>query len=131
MSPTLRVLLLIAGVVTAIWILYRIRRSKVKLEDAIFWICMAAVLLVFGVFTEFTYWLSALLGIQTPVNCVFLIIIALLIEKVFTLSIKLSQLEEKMEVMSAEVALRSKSLEDKISQKESLNEEREVYGSRR
>ncbi len=116
MSSTLRALLLIAGVVTAIWILYRIRKSKVKLEDAIFWICMAGVLLVFGIFTEFTYYLSNLFGIQSAVNCVFLIIIALLLEKVFTLSIKLSQLEEKMDIMSAELALRTRDLEEQISQ---------------
>lgn len=112
MSITLRILLLLAGIVTAIWILWRVRKAKVKMEDAIFWICLALVLFVMGTFTNVTFWLSGVLGIQSPANCVFIIIIALLIEKVFTLSIKLSQLEDKIEVLAAEVALRTKNLED-------------------
>lgn len=114
MSTTLRILLLLASVVTAVWILWRVRKSKVKMEDAIFWICMAVVLFVMGTFTKVTFWLSGLLGIQSPANCVFIIIIALLIEKIFTLSIKLSQLEDKTEVLAAEVALRSKDLENEF-----------------
>lgn len=121
MSITLRILLLLASIVTAVWILWRVRKAKVKMEDAIFWICMALVLFVMGTFTKLTFWLSGLLGIQSPANCVFIIIIALLIEKIFTLSIKFSQLEDKVEVLTAEVALRTKDLEDeyiKINEKE-------------
>lgn len=114
MSSILRVLLLLAGIFTAIWILFRIHKSKVKVEDAIFWVCLAGVLLILGIFPSFSYWLSKIWGIQSPVNCVFLLIISLLIEKIFTLSIKLSQLEDKLEVISAEVALRSKDLEERI-----------------
>ena len=35
MSDTLRILLLVAAVMTAVWILYKIRKLKVKMEDAI------------------------------------------------------------------------------------------------
>ena len=115
MSYTLRALLFIGGIVTAAWILLRIRRSKVKVEDAVFWFCLAVLLLVLGTFTDISFWLSEMLGIQSPANCVFLLIIALLIEKIFTLSIKLSQLEDKMEVLTAEVALRTKDLSAKIA----------------
>ena len=118
MSSVLRILLLLTGIITAIWILRRIRKSKVKMEDAIYWVCLAAVLFLMGTFPGLTYWLSELLGIQTPVNCVFLLIIALLIEKIFTLSIKLSQMEDKVEVISAEIALRSNAIESKILEDE-------------
>lgn len=122
MSITLRIVLLIASGITAIWILYRIRKSKVKMEDAIFWICLACILFVLGTFSEVSYWISGLLGIQTPANCVFLIIIALVLEKVFTLSIKVSQLEEKMDILAAELALRCKDNEEKIKQEQMKNE---------
>lgn len=112
MSPTLRILMLLAGFIIAIWILLRIRKSKVKMEDAIFWVCLAAMFIVLGTFTKLTFWLTGILGIQSPANCVYMMIIALLIEKVFTLSIKTSQLEEKIEIMSAEIAIRTKDLEN-------------------
>lgn len=107
MSQGLRICMLIAGVVTAMWLAYRIRKSKLRTEDAIYWICMAAFMLVVGIWPKVIYRLAKFLGIQSPINCLFLIIIALLIEKLFTVSIQLSQLQEKFEELVAEVALRT------------------------
>lgn len=114
MSITLRLLLLIGAVCTAGWILRKIRKLKVKMEDAIFWMVFAVILCLMGVFPEITYWLTRIMGIMSPANLIFLVVIFLLIEKVFTLSIIVSQLEEKVSVLSAEVALRSHSAEQKI-----------------
>lgn len=105
MSIMMRVLLLIVALATAGWILYKIRRLKVKMEDAIFWIIFAVILCVMGIVPEVTYYLTDLLGILSPANLIFLVVIFLLIEKVFTLSIIVSQLEEKITVLSSEVAL--------------------------
>lgn len=116
MSITLRVLLLIGAICTAGWILRKIRKLKVKMEDAIFWMVFAGILCVLAVFPEITYWLTGLMGIMSPANLIFLVIIFLLIEKVFTLSIIVSQLEEKISILSAEVALRSHSADKKIKE---------------
>lgn len=114
MDTTLRTLLLIASVVTAIWILRKIRKNRVKQEDALFWICFAIVLAVLGVFPKVSYLMASLLGIQSPSNFVFMAIIAILIEKIFSLSIQVSSLESKVEVMAAELAIRCKNIEDKV-----------------
>lgn len=58
--------------------------------------------------------MSAYLGVQSPANFVFMVIIAALLEKIFTLSIQQSFLESKMEIMAAELAIRCKSIEDNI-----------------
>lgn len=116
MSITLRMLLLIGAICTAGWILRKIRKLKVKMEDAIFWMIFAGILCVLGIFPELTYWLTGVMGIMSPANLIFLVIIFLLIEKVFTLSIVVSQLEEKVSILSAEVALRSHSADKKISE---------------
>ena len=58
MSDTLKGLLIIASVLTVGWILRKIRKNKVKMEDAIFWIFFAAILLLLAIFPEF------------PMNCV-------------------------------------------------------------
>lgn len=114
MSIILRAGLLIASILTASWILRKIYKCKVKLEDAIFWFCMAVFLAIFGVFPDVAYVLADLMGIQAPVNFIFLFMLALLIEKLFTLSIKLSQLEDKVTVLSAELALRSNDKEKRL-----------------
>ena len=73
--------------------------------------------------------LCRIFGIMSPSNLVFLVIIFLLVEKIFTLSIIVSQLEDKIGVLSAEVALRSKAENkkiDKVDEKETLLEREEV-----
>ena len=57
-----------------------------------------------------------LLGFISPANLVFLVIIFLLIEKIFTISIIVSQLEDKVSILSAELALRSHSSDKQISE---------------
>ena len=115
MSDTLKGLLIIASVLTVGWILRKIRKNKVKMEDAIFWIFFAAILLLLAIFPEISYELCRIFGIMSPSNLVFLVIIFLLVEKIFTLSIIVSQLEDKIGVLSAEVALRSKAEKKTIS----------------
>lgn len=113
MGTTLRVLLLIASVLTAIWILRKISKNRVKQEDAVYWICFAIVLALLGIFPEISFTMARFLGIQSPSNFVFLAVIAILIEKMLSLSIQISVLESKVEVMAAELALRCKDIEDK------------------
>lgn len=114
MSVTLRVVLLLAALVTVVWILRKIYRCKVKLGDAIFWFCMAMILAVMGIVPKFAYLCAEVIGIQAPVNFIFLFILGLVIEKLFTLSIKVSQLEDKITVLSAELALRTDAIEKKV-----------------
>ena len=114
MGTVLRVLLLIASVLTAIWVLRRIRKNRVKQEDTLFWICFAVMIAILGIFPEISYIMADVLGIQSPSNFVFLAIIAVLAEKLFTLSIQVSFLESKIEIMAAELAIRCKNIEDGI-----------------
>lgn len=123
MSVTLRVILLFAALLTAYWILSKIRKTKVKMEDAIFWMIFAVVLCVLGIFPEISYWMTAKIGIMSPANLIFLVMIFLLMEKTFTLSIIVSQLEEKINVLSAEVALRNHSAEKRLNKDEKMIKE--------
>ncbi len=119
MSVALRLLLLIASLFTAFLICHKIRKSKVRQEDAAFWLVFAIILAVLGIFPKITYGLCDLLGIMSPANLVFLVIIALLLEKLLTLSIQISTMENKLEVMAAEIALRSKNTEQVLEEQKS------------
>ena len=122
MSDTLRILLFFSALATGGWILYKIHKLQVKMQDAIFWVVFAIVLFVMGVFPEACYWLTERLGIMSPANLIFLVIIFLLMEKVFTLSIIVSQLEEKISVLSVELALRSRVGEERLNKDEKVLE---------
>ena len=62
---------------------------------------------------------------MSPSNLVFVIIIFLLVEKIFTLSLIVSQLEEKISILSAEVALRSKAASRRLNDDEEITRELE------
>ena len=123
MSNSLRTILLIAAAVSACWILYQIRRLKIKLDHAIYWIVFAVLLAVLGIFPEVTYWLTRKLGMLSPANLIFLVIIFLLLVKVFSLSMLTSQQEDKITVLSADVALRSLDAEHRLEVQEEKGEE--------
>lgn len=117
MSNILRVVLIMGAAITALMIINKIRKSKVKMSDAIFWVIFAGILLILAVIPELSYYMANIFGIVSPANFIFLLIIALLCEKLLSLTIKISQLEEKIEIMAAEVAIRTQKI-GKIEEKD-------------
>lgn len=113
MSNILRILLVLASVGTVVWSLRKINKSKVKMEDAIYWMFFGLALLVLALFPQISYWLSEVIGIESPANLVFLLVICLLMGKIFMLSITVSQMDDKISILSAELALRSHALDIK------------------
>lgn len=116
MSDIVKVIILIGAFVSVIYILLRIQKLKIKMEDTIFWIFFAIIIAVLGTIPQVAYWASTALGIQSPANLVFLIIIGLLVEKLFSVSMTVSMLEEKITILSAELAIRSR--DAKVNEKE-------------
>ena len=78
------------------------------------------MLALLGIFPQISFKMTRLLGIQSPSNFVFLAVICLLLEKILSLSIQVSQLESKIEIMAAELALRSKDMEEKLEKNETV-----------
>ena len=127
MSIELRVVLLFAATFSIGWIITRIRKAKVRLEDTFFWMVMSVVLLLLGLFPGVSYWLSSILGVISPANLVFFIMICLLFEKLLTMSIMHSQMQDKYVTMAAEMAQRCKELERQIEElKRKANQEKSI-----
>lgn len=124
MSMVLRSVLLVAAMFSCGWIIHRIRKAQVRLEDTLFWIMAAVILAILGLFPEVSYWMARMLGIQSPANFIFFIMICLLFEKVLTMSILHSQIEEKYISIAAEMALRCKDLEKQIEELKEKKEEK-------
>ncbi len=112
MSVTLRVLLLLASVLTFIWVLRKIRNAQVTIQDAVFWLLSSLLLVVMGAFPQMVIRAAEMLGVTSPVNFVFLCIIFVLMVKVFLMSIKLSQLEYKLQRLVQHEAIEEKKRED-------------------
>lgn len=108
MSTGVRVILILFSVLTMLFIVKRIRQSKLQIEYALFWIGFSIFLIIISVFPQIVYWFTDWIGIQSPVNFVFLVIIFILIMKNFMMTIELSQLENKIKELVQELALRNR-----------------------
>ena len=105
MTVMLRICLIVASVLTMLGIMHKIRRSKVRIEDSIYWVLFALILIVFSVFPQVAYWLSDLVGTYSPSNFIFTLVIFLLLVKVFSMTIRISQLETKLQELVQKIAL--------------------------
>ena len=101
----IRICLIIGSLLAAIFVLRRVRQAKVQIEDTIYWLCFSAVLLVLAFFPGIAYWASHLLGFQSPINFVYVVIIFLLLARQFFLSIRISQMDSRLRILTEQVAL--------------------------
>lgn len=111
-QTVLRICLILGAFVTAGYVLRRVRQARVQIEDTIYWLALSAVLLLVALFPGIAYWVSDLLGFVSPINCVYLIIIFLLLARQFMLSIRVSQLDSRLRVLTERVALNQQKQED-------------------
>lgn len=105
MSNNLRILILLASIVTLFYVLRKIRKAQIQIVDSLFWIFLSFVFVVIGAFPQVVYLLTRLMGFQAPVNLIFLVMIFILLLKVFLSSIKISQLENKLDSLVQEMAI--------------------------
>ncbi|MGI6754435.1 MAG: DUF2304 domain-containing protein [Atopobiaceae bacterium] len=106
MSLSLRILLFVGALLTFIFIVRKIRRKKILMQDALFWVLLSVLLVIAGAFPGLLIVLSQALGFISPSNFVFLIIVAVLLIKIFSNSLEISMLRHKVEELAQEIALR-------------------------
>ena len=111
LQPIIRIGLIIGSLITAGYILRRVRLSKVQIEDTIFWLGFSLILLLFAIFPGIAYWASNLLGFVSPINLVYIVIIFLLLAKQFFMSIRISQMDSKLRILTERVALNEEKAE--------------------
>jgi len=105
MTVVLRITLVIVSLLTLIFIAKKIRSSKVKLEDSIFWICFAVLIFIFSLIPQIFYALSNLVGTYAPVNFVFLFFIFILLVQSFNLSMRISQADTRIKELTQQLAI--------------------------
>lgn len=125
MSPVFQVLLIFGAVFMTYYILKRIRQSKLQIEYAIFWIIFSGILLVFSVFPFLVAMLTRLIGIELPVNFIFLFFILILILKAFFQTIETSALENKVKNLTQRLAIEEKDRQEELLQMKQRIEELE------
>ena len=106
MTVIFRIALIVGAVLTLIFVLRKIRRSEMKIADSTFWFVFSVLLVVIAVFPPVLYFFSNLLGIQSPANFLFLVILAILLLREFNSTLQISKLREQVSRLTQELALK-------------------------
>ena len=105
LSLHLQMYLIIASIGVYIFIVYKIRKANVRIEDMIIWIIGSIVLLILSIFPIISDFLAHIIGFRTAANLIFTSILGFLFLTVFILSVKLSQQYEKIKELTHRVAM--------------------------
>jgi len=105
MNKGLIIALIVASVVTAIFVLRKIKKSQFKIGDTLYWLLFCVLLLVMSIFPGVIFWISDLIGFESPSNFIFVAIIFLLLVKIFLLDARVSKNEEKLTKISQKYAI--------------------------
>lgn len=108
MSLAFRIILILASLMTTLYIVRKIRFSKLQIEYAIFWIILSFLLILISIFPVLVTIPTNIIGMQAPVNFVFLVIIFILLIKAFMQTIEHSQLENKLNDLAQKIAIDEK-----------------------
>ena len=105
MSIILRIALIVVSFLVVIFALRKIRKTQLHIDDAIYWIFFALILLVFSIVPEIAIWASELLEIESPANFVFMTMIFVLLIKLFSLAVELSIQKQRLNRLVQRLAL--------------------------
>jgi hypothetical protein len=112
MTLALRIILVVASVFVTLYALRKIRKAQLNIDDAFYWIIVSCILLVMSIFPVVPAYLSSLIGIESPANFVFLVMIFLAFVKMFSLSIEFSVQKYRLNKLVQKIALNNHVCED-------------------
>lgn len=105
MSIALRIALVAASLLLVVFVLRKIRRAQLNIDDSIYWIVVAFALFLLSLFPQVAIWAASLLGIQSPANFVFLFMVFVVLVKLFQVSIDLSVQKHRLNSLIQKMAL--------------------------
>ena len=117
MTPVLRIVLIAAAILITLYIVKKIRSSKLQIEDTIFWIAISVILLLFSIFPVIPDFFARLLGVQATYNFLYLFFIGILLLKVFLMTLKASLQDRKFTELVQEIAIRDKLIDDLLRER--------------
>ena len=95
MSEKFQAFMILGALVLLIIIFVLLKHGKMTVKYSLLWMCLSLVLLVFAIFPYVVYVLRDLMGVEMPVNLVFMLMFCFVLLVLLSLSIAISQLADK------------------------------------
>lgn len=126
MSMALRILLCVFSIGSFFYIIEKIKKAQIRIEDSLFWILFWGMIVALSLAPQMVYFFTRALKVDSPVNFVYLVFIFILLIRVFTMSLKMSQLENKIKNLTQEIAMNQKKYDDDREREEDIKRQRSV-----
>lgn len=112
MSNSLRIGLLLASFIALVSVILTITKKRLNIKYSIVWILWALFSLLLAIFPKPFYELSKFIGIELPVNAIFLIMIGLLYALTFYSYLMLSKHNDEIVQLTYEVSILKREIEE-------------------
>ncbi len=106
MDLHLQIVFIVASILTIIYIIRKIRKHGLSIDDSIVWIIWAIVLLIFSLFPGMSDFFSAKLGFMSTSNFIFSLFIFFLYIMLFSQTIQISRLKEKQKDLIQKLSIK-------------------------
>lgn len=112
MTIRLQVIIGVLLVLAMTVIINMIRNKKLDLRYALSWMCMLVIALVIDVFPDIVFGLAYLIGIDVASNMVFFVGVIFSIILIFSITVSVSRMSNKVKRLTQELALLQKELDE-------------------
>lgn len=112
MQSELRLGLLIASIITLVFILRNVVKNKMNIHYSMIWIIWGCTLVIISIFPQIVFFVGDLLRIEIASNTVFLIMIFLLYCLSYYIYLQISKHNEEIITLDYEIANLKKKIED-------------------
>ena len=118
MSLVLRIFLIVVSFISIVYVIRKIRKAKLRIDYSLFWMIVSLLIMVLALFPELAIKLATLMGVMSAVNLIYLVMIFILLLHNFTMTVKISSLESKINNLTEEIAIREKLQNDQSTEME-------------
>lgn len=105
MTVIFRMVLIVMSFGTMGYMLRKIHQAKMQIEESLFWFLFSVLLMVLSIFPQIATWATRLLGMMSTSNFIFLFIIFVLLVRMFYMTLKISQLDDRLKNFAQKMAI--------------------------
>lgn len=118
---------LILTIILVVMVLVQVRNQKMKEKYAALWLIISFIIIILVIFPKLLDWLADAVGIETPVNLLFLLAIIMLIGVALHLTQALSKMGEDTRILAEKAAINDllvEQLTNRVRQLENKEQQR-------
>ncbi len=112
MSLRLQMGIIFIMLLVVVIIVHFLRKKSIDFRYALAWIFVDVCIIILALFPQTMIWLSEILGVASPVNMVLFAGLCLALVVIFSLSMSVSRLADKVRKLSQEIAIIRKDVFD-------------------